>query len=282
MNMATARKIIEKAKSYIGTKESPANSNNVIFNTDYYGHPVNGSAYPWCCTFVWDIFRMCGASSLFFDGNKTASCTTVLRWAQQRGLIVNQGQPGDLILFDWDYSGDADHIGFVEEYQGNGVYTTIEGNTAIGNDSNGGEVMRRTRNTCIRAFVRPKYEVDNLKYRAYTQGNGWRAWQTDGGTAGTTGQGKRMEAVQFDMNSQITAQCHCQGYGDMREVFAGNICGTVGESKRMESIKLDAPYKIKYRVHQQGIGWTDWVSNGTWCGVKGQSKRLEALEVKSV
>ena len=52
MNMATARKIIEKAKSYIGTKENPANSNNVIFNTDYYGHPVNGSAYPWCCRIV--------------------------------------------------------------------------------------------------------------------------------------------------------------------------------------------------------------------------------------
>lgn len=122
----------------------------------------------------------------------------------------------------------------------------------------------------------------DLRYRAYVQGIGYLDWQTNGGTAGTTGQSKRMEALQFDPKSEITATCHCQSYGDMKPVYAGNICGTVGESKRMESIKLEAPYKIEYRVHQQGIGWTSWVSNGTWCGVKGQSKRLEAIEVRRV
>ena len=35
--MAKASTILKKAKSYIGTKEKPANSNNVKFNTDYYG-----------------------------------------------------------------------------------------------------------------------------------------------------------------------------------------------------------------------------------------------------
>ena len=47
--------IIEKAKSFIGTTEYPPNSNNVIFNTDYYGRPVYGANFPWCMTFVWDI-----------------------------------------------------------------------------------------------------------------------------------------------------------------------------------------------------------------------------------
>ena len=51
--MAKASTILKKAKSYIGTKEKPANSNNVKFNTDYYGHSVKGSSYPWCCAFVW-------------------------------------------------------------------------------------------------------------------------------------------------------------------------------------------------------------------------------------
>ena len=32
----TAAKVISVAKKYIGTKESPANSNNVIFNTHFY------------------------------------------------------------------------------------------------------------------------------------------------------------------------------------------------------------------------------------------------------
>ena len=38
--MATAKQIMNKAISFIGTKEKPANSNNVIFNTHYYGKEV--------------------------------------------------------------------------------------------------------------------------------------------------------------------------------------------------------------------------------------------------
>jgi hypothetical protein len=39
----------------------------------------------------------------------------------------------------------ADHIGIVEQDLGNGLFQTIEGNTAVGNNSDGGEVMRRQR-----------------------------------------------------------------------------------------------------------------------------------------
>ena len=121
-----------------------------------------------------------------------------------------------------------------------------------------------------------------LQYRAYVQGIGYMSWASNGEVAGTTGQGKRMEAIQFSKDSKITATCHCQSYGDMNPVLPANICGTVGESLRMESIKLEAPYKIEYRVHQQGIGWTKWYSNGEWAGTKGQSKRLEAIQVRRV
>lgn len=151
--------IMGKAKSYIGTKESPAGSNNVIFNTHYYGGPVSGDWYPWCCAFVWDIFRICGLSSLFYDGQKTAYCPTVYNWAKQKGLIVPKetARYGDIVLFDWGGDGVADHIGFVEDYNG-ANYTTIEGNTSTSNNSNGGEVMRRTRYASqIQAIIRPKY-----------------------------------------------------------------------------------------------------------------------------
>lgn len=159
--MATAKQIMEKATSYLGTKESPANSNNVIFNKDYYGHEVSGSSYPWCCAFVWDIFRMCGASSIFYDGQKTAYCPTVRNWGVNKGLTVgkNDGQYGDIVIFDWNLDGIGDHIGFIEKNLGSGKYQTIEGNTAIGNNSNGGEVMRRTRNVNqIQCIIRPKYD----------------------------------------------------------------------------------------------------------------------------
>ena len=52
-----ASDIIKIAQSEIGTKESPSNSNNVKYNTWYYGKAVSGSAYPWCAVFVSWLFR---------------------------------------------------------------------------------------------------------------------------------------------------------------------------------------------------------------------------------
>ena len=122
--------IIAQAKKFEGVKESPANSNNVIFNTHYYGHEVKGSAYPWCCAFVWDVFRMCGASKLFYDGKKTALCAAVESWGKNKHLAVsnkNKGKKGDLVLFDFTH---------------------------------GGMVMKRTRSvSLIRCIIRPKYDA---------------------------------------------------------------------------------------------------------------------------
>lgn len=44
--MATAKEIVEKAASQIGTVEKPANSNKVKYNTWYYGRVVQGGAFP--------------------------------------------------------------------------------------------------------------------------------------------------------------------------------------------------------------------------------------------
>ena len=60
--MATAEKILEIARSQIGTRESPANSDNVKYNTAYYGREVSGK-YPWCAVFVWWVFREAGLPS---------------------------------------------------------------------------------------------------------------------------------------------------------------------------------------------------------------------------
>lgn len=156
----TPEEILKKAKSFLGVKESPPNSNNVVFNKDYYGKAVRGAAYPWCCAFVWDIFRMCGASKLFCDGKKVAYCPTVESWGKGKKLDVakDKGRPGDLILFDFTHKGKACHIGIIESRKSDGSYVTIEGNTGSGNDSNGGEVMRRTRSeSLVRCIIRPQY-----------------------------------------------------------------------------------------------------------------------------
>lgn len=52
----TASMIINTAKSQVGTKEVPAGSNKVKYNTWYYGKEVSGSSYPWCMAFVSWVF----------------------------------------------------------------------------------------------------------------------------------------------------------------------------------------------------------------------------------
>ena len=173
--MATAKDIVDLAASFVGVKENPPDSNNVIFNTDYYGRHVYGGAYPWCCTFGWDIFRMAGASELFYDGKKTAYCPEVVNWGRKNDLIIplTEGRPGDLILFDWNHDGVADHIGIIEKQLDKNIYRTIEGNTAVGNDSNGGEVMRRTRDTnTVCCIIRPRYYEDKeMSYEQWKEYN---------------------------------------------------------------------------------------------------------------
>lgn len=157
----TAQKIISMAASQIGIKEQPANSNRVKYNTEYYGREVSGADYPWCCAFVWWVFKACGASELFYGGKKTAYCPTVENYYKQQGKWFTSGKPGDMVLFDFSGKGIAGHIGIIEKVNSDGSYTTIEGNIASGNDANGGAVMRRTRyKSSIRGFARPDYSAD--------------------------------------------------------------------------------------------------------------------------
>lgn len=110
----------------VGVRERP--NNDVIYNTDYYGAQVNGAQYPWCAAFIWDVFRMAGHSSLFIGGEKSAYCPYIEGWAKKNGQWVTSGyRKGDLVLFDWDGDGVADHIGFVLDWSGS-KGTTIEGN----------------------------------------------------------------------------------------------------------------------------------------------------------
>lgn len=164
----TAKAIMQMALMYVGMTEYPAGSNNVIFNTDYYGKPVSGADYPWCCAFVWDVFRMAGGSSLFYGGKRTAYCPTYEAWALSKKLQVSKGSGkyGDVATMDFG-KGRASHIGFILKRNPDGSYQTIEGNTSTKSQDNGGAVMERTRpQSVIRYIFRPKYGADPQKGNA--------------------------------------------------------------------------------------------------------------------
>ena len=167
--MTTAQALLEIARGELGTKESPAGSNRVKYAT-WYGLP----GQPWCVMFVMWVFAQAGAAL----PTRTASCTLLMNAAKKAGSWVTSGYlPGDVVIYDWGANGVPDHCGIVESASGSAV-TAIEGNTAVGNDSDGGEVMRRERQTRqILGAVRPRYEeertVDNTPSDAHREGVAW-------------------------------------------------------------------------------------------------------------
>lgn len=158
--MNIIKQVLDVARSQLETKEYPPSSNNVKYNTAYYGREVDGSQYSWCAVFVWWVFRECGISGLYYGGQKTAYVPALISWARKNGLLVDTPEPGDLVCFDFNANGVADHIGICESWDGRYV-TTIDGNTGTTSEANGGCVMRRRRERkYIVAVIRPKYEED--------------------------------------------------------------------------------------------------------------------------
>ena len=153
-----AQKILELARQELGTTELPAGSNRVKYNTDYYSREVSGSSYPWCCVFLWWLFRQAGAQELFYDGKKTAYCPALLsHYRLEQQTVAGPYEPGDIIFFNFSGGTGASHVGLLERDHGQTV-TTIDGNTGSGDEANGGAVMRRTRSKkYIVGAARPAY-----------------------------------------------------------------------------------------------------------------------------
>lgn len=157
--MATAEKVLTIARGELRTKESPANSNKVKYNTWYYGREVSGSAYPWCMTFVQWCFAQAGVPLPL----RTASCGALMSAAKKAGQWVTKDyRPVDVVIYDFPGGAATDHTGIIEKVTLTGV-VAIEGNTSeAGSQSNGGMVCRKTRPySLIVGAVRPKYQKED-------------------------------------------------------------------------------------------------------------------------
>lgn len=127
-----------------------------------------------------------------------------------------------------------------------------------------------------------------LWYQAHVSGKGWMD-AVNGGTTGTVGQNRALEAIKIDMrklNFKIKARAHIQNIGlkDFGYIKHDTVIGTTGKGLQMEAIELIAEglngKKLQTRVHIQDIGWTRWTSG--MIGTVGMNKKIEAIELRLV
>ncbi len=145
-----------------------------------------------------------------------------------------------------------------------------------------------------------------IQYRAHVQNIGWQNWVSDGGTAGTTGQKKQIEAVQIRLTGSLQEKydiyywAHCADYGNLGWAKNGETAETTGLGKSLQALTIvlvkkgsaNAPAQsarsyyeptdkgcVTYQSHVQDIGWQDSAADGAKSGTTGQSKRMEALRI---
>jgi cell wall-associated NlpC family hydrolase len=141
--------IIRIAEKEIGQCEKPLNSNKTK-----YGKWFGYDGVAWCGMFVSWCYAQAGFQLPKIGFSKGyAGCQTAVAYFKKNGLITNTPVEGDIVFYDWNADGRYDHTGIFVKWINNNTFEAIEGNTAVGNDSNGGNVMQRVRNKKAAIFV---------------------------------------------------------------------------------------------------------------------------------
>jgi hypothetical protein len=141
--------IIRVAEKELGQIEKPLNSNKTK-----YGKWFGYDGVPWCGIFVSWCYSAAGFSLPKIGFTKGfAGCQTAVSYFKKNNQITNNPISGDIVFFDWNKDGRYDHTGIFVKWLNDNEFETIEGNTSIGNDSNGGVVMIRKRNKSIAIFA---------------------------------------------------------------------------------------------------------------------------------
>lgn len=144
-------KIVEIAKAEVGVVESPENSNKTKYGV-WFG--LNSVA--WCGIFVSWCYSQAGFQLPKIGFTKGfAGCQTAVAYFKKTKEITKTPVEGDIVFFDWNGDDRFDHTGIFVRWINATQFESIEGNTSLMNQSNGGQVMLRTRNNRGVLFVHP-------------------------------------------------------------------------------------------------------------------------------
>jgi hypothetical protein len=132
-------------------------TNNVKYNTAYYGHEVSdptGDGHAWCVVFIWWVMRKAGVPATVFPKvasvfkQKNANVRDFFKARHRFMSASSMPEPGHLVIFK------SSHIGIVENVQGNTIFT-VEGNAS-------NRVRRRSYSrgsSKIDGYCHPAYEL---------------------------------------------------------------------------------------------------------------------------
>ena len=130
--MTTRPDIVRTALSYNGTCNGQGYDGPNPFSAN-----LRRPAEAWCGDFVTDMYKRAQIPLPSMQpGCRTgfAYCPDAVIYGQKHGATRYswQAEPGDIVFFDWNGNGDADHTEIVTGYQG-GVLFTIGGNSGPSN-----------------------------------------------------------------------------------------------------------------------------------------------------
>ena len=139
----------------------------------------------------------------------------------------------------------------------------------------------------------PIEKITSISYQAHSQNHGWMPVVKDGETAGTVGEGYRLEGIKIHLkdkngNSIVRYRTHVQNEGWQSWKKSGELSGTEGKERQIEGVSIELisnyinNYDIYYRVHVTNFGWLGWAKNGEIAGSEGLSLRMEAIQIKIV
>lgn len=156
--MATVEQLLATATRYVGTMESPRNSNCNPFSKRL-GRPCE----QWCADFVVAVARESGVTL----PSESAYTPTMADAFRRAGRFFHDPRPGDISFVDFpgDNTYGIQHVWIVQAVQGDNLLT-VEGNTSpgiTGSQDNGGGVYARVRpRAWVKGYGRPPFDAPML------------------------------------------------------------------------------------------------------------------------
>ena len=146
-----------------------------------------------------------------------------------------------------------------------------------------------------------------VSVEAHVSNVGWQAAVGNGGTAGTTGQSRAVEALRVRLSGELSARytvwyrVHSAEFGWLGWACDGADAGSAGYGRAVQAVQVavlpkgdpapgdtacpfksrsDEPASIIVRSHTSNIGWMSPVGGGSVAGTTGRGLPMEALEAQ--